>query len=259
MSSDWEPDQFIRALPGYLWILVIGCGVTAAPVFVYLGNRLKRPSCYVAAAIYAFGIVAWIFMLTVLGDNRATESATPAEAFGQLVFIATWAASVVHGFIIRDAWRRNQATVEAYLPTAAPGGSPMPPQGWTPPEPSTPVPPPPPLPPTGQATFDFPQQVPPPWDGNPIPVPTTPQQPSSVVDVNTATAEELRNVLGLSDAEAQRVVATRSHLGRYDRVEQLLEAARLEPHVFVRVRSQVTTGPPSPPDPTRGRGRRLEF
>ena len=100
---------------------------------------------------------------------------------------------------------------------------------------------------------------------------------SGVLDVNTATREQLAALPGIDLAWADHIIAIRMSLGgAYTDPAQLVTAASVQPHIYAGLRRQISVVPPvaapaaaptTPvrPDPTPTRsaaptdGRRLEF
>jgi len=71
--------------------------------------------------------------------------------------------------------------------------------------------------------------------------PTQAPAPAERVDINTASAEDLKKVPGLGEALAQRIVAFREEHGRFEKVDDLLNVRgigvtsleKLRPHLIV--------------------------
>jgi DNA uptake protein ComE-like DNA-binding protein len=85
----------------------------------------------------------------------------------------------------------------------------------------------------------------------------------SVLDLNTATREQLAQIPGLDQAWADHIVATRERVGPFSQATDLVTAAGMQPHHFTEIRDRVSAGElPAPtrsaPEPPQA-GRRLEF
>ena len=53
-----------------------------------------------------------------------------------------------------------------------------------------------------------------------------------LVDINTATQAALCKHLGLTDADAQLIVDSRSALGRYENIDDIVALSELSPRTF---------------------------
>lgn len=84
-----------------------------------------------------------------------------------------------------------------------------------------------------------------------------PAEPAEPVDVQTATADELADLPGLSRTKARRAVKVRAKNGGFVSVEAFGEAAGLQPHEIVRLRSAATCSPR--PRGERRFGRRVDL
>jgi competence ComEA-like helix-hairpin-helix protein len=74
----------------------------------------------------------------------------------------------------------------------------------------------------------------------PPPAPTS--SPSTPVDVNRATAEELRRLPGLGPVLAARIVEARETQGRFERVDDLRRVRGIGPATLERLRPLLTVG-----------------
>jgi len=82
-------------------------------------------------------------------------------------------------------------------------------------------------------------------------------EPAEPVDVQTATADELADLPGLNRTKARRAVKVRTKNGGFVSVEDFGEAAGLQPHEIVRLRSAATCSPR--PRGERRFGRRVDL
>ncbi|EZP27624.1 ComEA family DNA-binding protein [Microbacterium oleivorans] len=82
-------------------------------------------------------------------------------------------------------------------------------------------------------------------------------EPVETVDVQTATADELADLPGLNRTKARRAVKVRTKNGGFFSVEDFGEAAGLQPHEIVRLRSAATCSPR--PRSPRSFGRRVDL
>ena len=79
----------------------------------------------------------------------------------------------------------------------------------------------------------------------PGPAPDAPDAgtPAPLIDINTATAEELRLLPGVGEVIAGRIVAHREANGPFRRADQLMGVRGIGPATFERVRPLITVGP----------------
>lgn len=65
---------------------------------------------------------------------------------------------------------------------------------------------------------------------------------SGLVNLNTASAEELQSLPGIGPALASRILERKQSLGRFQNVEDLLDVSGIGPKVFADLRELVTVG-----------------
>ena len=65
---------------------------------------------------------------------------------------------------------------------------------------------------------------------------------STLINVNTATAEELETLPNIGPVLAERIVAYREELGPFQRVDQLMAGERIGPATYEAIRHLVTVG-----------------
>lgn len=63
-----------------------------------------------------------------------------------------------------------------------------------------------------------------------------------LVNINTATAEELATAKGIGDAKAEAIVAYREQNGPFKSVDDLTQVKGIGPQLLARLRPQVTVG-----------------
>lgn len=94
------------------------------------------------------------------------------------------------------------------------------------------------------------------------PTAVPPEQANDVLDLNTATSDDLARLPGIDSAWADHIIRIRQQLGGFKDSAQLVTAASLQPHIFaaLRGRFEVRTPPDGEASPhTPSSGRRLEF
>ncbi|OXN00476.1 DNA-binding protein [Bifidobacterium vansinderenii] len=70
----------------------------------------------------------------------------------------------------------------------------------------------------------------------PSPTPTT---TSTLIDLNTATAEQLQTIKGIGPVTAQRIIDHRAEIGRYTSVDQLLDVTGIGAKTLEKIRPYV--------------------
>jgi competence protein ComEA len=63
---------------------------------------------------------------------------------------------------------------------------------------------------------------------------------TSMVSVNSATAEQLQNLSGVGEVTARRIVDHRAAHGPFDQVEDLLDVKGIGPRTLDRIREQIS-------------------
>jgi hypothetical protein len=87
-----------------------------------------------------------------------------------------------------------------------------------------------------------PPQIRPPGPPAPAPLPPEVPQPVGVVDVNAASADAIGAATRINPQTAARIVAVRDQRGGFSDLDDLVLAARLQPHELVRLRGKVSFG-----------------
>ncbi|GAB3868283.1 ComEA family DNA-binding protein [Dactylosporangium cerinum] len=228
------------------WLLlpILGSGCLGGIGFIYIGLRARRPSWWIPGIGY---LLLGCGSFTIFGQVSTTSAASD-WAFG--VVFAGWIAGIVHACLINSSWLQWQAHhVPWYAQPTAP------PPTWPAATPFAP------------SAFAPPAFAPPAFPPTSVPLPPTMQvQPGTyyapappVVDVNTATAEELARLLpGFDLDRAHQLVAERQARSGFTSVDEFAFAAGLAPHQFAPLRTQMTCSPPTPPTGHAPQGRVLD-
>jgi hypothetical protein len=240
-----------------LWALLFGFGFVS---LLYTGVRAKKSNWTTWGIAYGV-VVIGAFAIAGSGDPDAPISLEANLAVTALMVV--WVTSAIHVFRARKEWLRCKASVAGQprwyeapvsttkAPAADLGGigmedpsgeylaGPPPAQAPTPTTstrrlPLPPVAPPPhasrkPPPPPSPAT-------PPPNTGEATgPAPVAPDATTNMVDLNTATVDELAALPGIGIATATRIVEQRKRRGGFDSVDEAAIAADVQPHVRARL------------------------
>ncbi|MER7591805.1 helix-hairpin-helix domain-containing protein [Micromonospora sp. NPDC127501] len=230
-----------------LWLLlpVAGCGFLAGAGFLYVGLRARRPAWWIAGIVYL--VIGWTSFATV-GEADKTSTLSTVAA---VVLMTLWVASIVHGLVINPSWLRWRA---GHVPWYARPQAPPP--TWTgsehPPAPAGPPSLPTSVPaavaemmPQPDAYYGYETAAAPvPFQPLPLPPPSAPMVAHlEVVDVNTATIEQLAALAHFHPERAQRVVAERQVRHGFGSVEEFAAVANLAPHEFARLKNLVICVP----------------
>ena len=74
--------------------------------------------------------------------------------------------------------------------------------------------------------------------------------PAVVVNLNTATAEQLDGLPGIGPAMAQRIIDYRQKNGSFKKVEDLMNVRGIGEKNFLKIRNRLTVGAAKPANPT---------
>jgi DNA uptake protein ComE-like DNA-binding protein len=74
--------------------------------------------------------------------------------------------------------------------------------------------------------------------------PTIQAAPVAQLDINAATAPQLQAALGMDQAWGEWLVATRTRIGRYASVDQLLTEGKVPPHFYLPAKDKLMVSPP---------------
>ena len=194
-----------------LWLLapLLGCGAFSFVGFLYCAIRVGTRRWWLVATFWTLASVAVWTMAIVQGE---TGRSGPYDDIGAVLLIVVYLAAIVHALILnRDylRWRATSRPWYTHPPAAAP-------------------------PATGPL-------MPP-----PSPPPTTPPG-RRLLDLNTASRDQVALLPGVDDATAARVVAAREARGGFTDLDDAVRSAGLQPHQLVLLRDQVTVGPTGAP------------
>jgi len=74
------------------------------------------------------------------------------------------------------------------------------------------------------------------------PSPTTAESTSSLIDINTATQEELESLPGIGPVTAQKIIAFREENGPFTSIEEIQKVSGIGPATFEKIRELITVG-----------------
>lgn len=223
-----------------LWMLPVflTAGLFAWLSFLIIGVRSRR-GLWLGLAAGAFVLSLPLYVMNAMwGDDQKgnTGNENITGAYGA----AVWLATIVVALLQNKPWLTWLAEQKG---TAGAAGGPA---AGAPPS---------------TAALDAAMGVPP--TAGAVAAPTASlgsaaPPPSSRLDLNTASADQIQSALGLDPAWATHVVSVRDRVGGFSSTDQLMTDASLPPHVYAGLRDRVDvspipdrSGPPS--------GRRLEL
>jgi hypothetical protein len=215
------------------WILlpVLGLGFLTWAAFLYLGARVGRRAWYVVSAIY---LVLVVVLLVAFPETTGEETGTRADLVGGLI-VALWAAGSLHALLVRRRWLQLRAQLVPWYATASGTVAPGSPAEQGP----------------GPRPFAAPGDLP-----GPVSAPVASVPPSAVraaptgsqvVDINTASAEVLAGLPGLTPSRVQEILRGRERLGGFNDLDALVTALHLAPHEMIGLRDRVVFSPVVPP------------
>lgn len=245
-----------------LWValVLLGCGCLSFAGWIWAALLAQTRRAWIAAAVWTGVSVVAITLVGVLGG----DAEEPAGALGTtvaMVYLAAWAAQVVHAFVVMKlvlkerllAQDKKSAARQAYMS----GMAPSPAQSQQPHAPqmdddlgefySEPRP-------TEQMSSG--DRTP---ERHHSPSASGVETAGQPIDVNAATADELLRVHPLDQRTVDSVLAARQRRGGFRNLDDLVAAAGLQPHQMVALRNAVTFGPFDPPEPPRASGRVLDL
>ncbi len=75
---------------------------------------------------------------------------------------------------------------------------------------------------------------------------------AAVVNLNTATVEQLESLPGIGRSAAQRIVEHRQKIGGFQKIEQLMNVKGIGEKSFLKLKPLITVTPPKADKPTGG-------
>lgn len=237
-SRTWRMQHSAWMLPAFLC-----AGIFVWASFLYIGIRARRREWLLAAAGYAGAIVV-VFIAMSLTDDGVKESTSGAERAVSLVVLAIWVGGSIHAVATNRSWLKWSAHAKEPLPWYAEGSATSPTSSRADP--------------LGDALAGRTVSPAPPVR---VAAPTASTASPSItpVDLNSVTAQQLEQQFGLTASESALITATRTRLGRFTDVAQVLTEAGLEPHRFAHIQPHLVVAASGAAKATHKRGRRLEL
>lgn len=241
-----------------LWAILFGFGFIS---LFYAGARAKKTQWMAWGA--AYGVIV-IGALAIGGSLSPKDPDAPTPLGVDLVYgawVVIWIVSAVHVFRVRKEWLRWKASAAGrpqWYETPAASANPTPAADLTgiglddptsdylAPAPPASVVTPATLPPpaTGPRRRLPPPPTSPPSRSADRPLPPPPSAPSrppapeagpELIDLNTATVDEIASLPGVGVAAAHRIIEERNRRGGFESVDEAAVAAKLQPHVRSRL------------------------
>jgi DNA uptake protein ComE-like DNA-binding protein len=244
-SRSWR----LRNSAGLLWS-ILSLGLLTGVGFLIRGVKAKNRLWIILGVGF---LVLGIGVFTTAGVNEGTKEApiqTTAGTIWGWVWFTSFAAGVVTAFITNKKWliwKAHASDVKWYAQSGASqataAASPV--RGYDP----------------SAAAAAFATRTP-----QTTPAVTVPASaPAGVVEINSASAQELSAALGVDGDMANRIFEARKSLGSFTSFEQLMSKAQVPPHLLIPHRGKMTfrtpaSAPapqPEPPSTGSKSGRKL--
>ncbi len=238
MSGTESPEERLTSggwrLINSWWVLLplLSLGLLAWAGFLYVGVSARRRGWWIWAGVYAATMIAGVVVMP--GDTTQGWKAD----LGTSLIVGTWVVATVHALVLNRAWLRHRASARPWYTQAEPA-----PSGWT--APGSPMAPPPPPPPPPSPASSLPGLL---AEGvEPQRFYSEPPYTPLVVDLNTASANDLTALPGLTPARAQQIMQARQQRGGFVGLDDFATAAALAPHELAAIRELVRFSPFVPP------------
>lgn len=226
-----------------LWAILFGFGFVS---LFYTGARAKKNQWMAWGA--AYGVIV-IGALAIGGSLSPKDPDTPTPLGVNLVYgawVVVWIVSAIHVFRVRKEWLRWKAAAAERpqwyeAPPASANAIPAadltgiglddPTSDYlaqAPPASAVTRA----APPTAAAA---PRRPPPPTSAPPPNRPSGAEASPKLIDLNTATVDDIASLPGVGVATAHRIVEERNRRGGFESVDEAAVAAKLQPHVRSRL------------------------
>lgn len=259
-SRKWRLRQGAWMLFGW-----VPFALTAWAGYLIIGIRARNWKWIVTAVVFFTYGIAFFSVMSWVGGSGVQKGEPIPEPYNVVSNITMWTsllvwignAAVVQWFVNRKwlVWRahHDKKLSTPWYATATAGTVPAPP---IPPQQqiseafgaalNTTPPTPPAAPLAAQATTGASE--------------ATAATPPRILDVNSATTDELASLPGFDVAAAAAVVAARDQVGGFRELTDLVTRAGVKPHVLANIQDQLAiTTPPQNTAAAPTHGRRLEF
>lgn len=221
-SRSWR----LRNSAGLLWS-ILSMGLLTGVGFLIRGVKAKNRLWIVLGVGF---LVVGIGVFATAGVNEGTKDApiqTTAGTIWGWVWFTSFVAGVVTAFITNKKWliwKAHATHVKWYAQTGASlsTATATPVRGYDP----------------SAAVAAFAPQTAPPGT---VPVPA----PTGVLDINSASAQQLSAALGVDGDIANRILEARKSLGFFTSFEQLMSKAQVPPHLLIPHRGKMTFSTPT--------------
>lgn len=251
------PDQLLadakwrRRHSVYLtWAVLCGLGFVS---FLYTGLRAHKNRWIALGVLYGVLSIGTAIIGSALAPDDPNADYPVGATLAYLAFFATWVGSAVHAFHERKEWLTWKASVAEQQPwyassTARPSTATVEPaladvglddatgDFLAAPRPNQVRPPPsaprrPPPPPAKEQRSAHP----------PVPAaPAVEPEATELIDLNSASVDEIADLAGIGVALAKRIVEERTRRGGFSSVGEVADALRLQPHVLSRLQRAAT-------------------
>jgi DNA uptake protein ComE-like DNA-binding protein len=246
-SRTWR----LRNSAGLLWSM-LSFGLLTGVGFLIRGVKSKNKA-WIALGVGFLVVGIGVFATAGLA-NPGTKEAPIRTAFTDIwgwIMFANLVGGITAAVITNKKWliwkaHANDAKWYAQAGVSQPAQNSSPVRGYDP---------------NAAAAAFAPQATPPVTLAAPASaqVPVHAFAPEGGLDVNSASAEELKATLGVDAATVGRILAARQAMGSFTSFEQLMSKAQVPPHLLIPHRDKMTFGTPAnapapqPDQPSAGR------
>jgi hypothetical protein len=225
------------------WILVpiLSLGMLTWAAFLFVGIRAKNRKWLIFAAMWLTILIGYYVGKDVVETLPVSPVQSSVLAFIGFVPLLQWVVGIAHVTGTNRAWLRWKASRVNAVPWHSQGTGVAPSPFGSP------------LHVASDAQVDAALS-----GGLGVTAPPVQAAPVERLDLNEATAEQFTAVLGLDQAWGEWLVATRTRLGRFSSVDQLLTEGQVPPHLFLPAKDRFIVNKPVSVPGTRFR-RRLDL
>lgn len=223
------------------WLLapILGFGMLSFVGFLYVALRTRTRKFWTACVIACLAS-AFVWVGNAVWNERTSEG---HGSWGGGITFAVWVGLIIYGFILnRDylRWRAARSAANAWYnqptgPNAHGQHASVPVTSGLAPAPIAPPAPAPGLLGVDNSGYYAPPSMP--------PAPMQRSRDVAAPDINSASGVQLAAALGIDLMLADRVISTREQRGPYRNLDDLAQAALLQPHELLEFREKVTFGP----------------
>jgi hypothetical protein len=225
------------------WILVpiLSIGLLTWAAFLFVGIRARNRKWLIFAAMWLAILIGYYVGSDVVETLPASPVRDGANEILRFIPLLQWVVGSAHVAGTNRSWLRWKASTLDAVPWHSQGTGVAPSPFGSP------------LQVASDAQVDAALS-----GGLGVTAPPVQAAPVERLDLNEATAEQFTAALGLDQAWGEWLVATRTRIGRFSSVDQLLTEGQVPPHLFLPAKDRFIVNKPVSVPGTRFR-RRLDL